>query len=123
MTQIKTTLLAALLFAASACAGSDNAPMHPEGANEGAALPTIVIVDLPSNDTPPSLANPFEDVSQELGFTTELDAQMVEDYGDICECSTQECLDLWVEQTIGCDVCVFVECDGTRRDGVCVTCD
>ena len=124
MTQIKTALLAALLLAASACAGSDDAQVSRNQVGIDATAPTIVIVDLPEGDAANSLSTRLEEArADELGFTTELDAQLIEDYGDICECTTQECQNEWVERAFGCDICVFSECEGSLRRGACVTCE
>lgn len=121
MTHIKSTLLAALLLATAACAESS---LGEDGQVDGAMVPTIVISELPSQDAQTPF-NPFAEQSPEQSFTAVLDAELIEDFGDVCECAAEdgECQSQWVEATFGCDFCAFTTCNDGQRLGSCVACD
>ena len=124
MTHIKSTILAALLLAATATCACAESSLVDDGQAEGAVVPTIAISELPSQDAQ-TLLNPFAEQSPELSFTAELDAQLIEDFGDVCECAADdgECQSRWVEATFGCDFCAFTTCGDGLRLGSCVVCD
>ncbi len=42
---------------------------------------------------------------------------------DPCTCTTDECIQQWGEDTLACDVCVVVFCDGEPRVHHCRFCD
>lgn len=41
--------------------------------------------------------------------------------GDVCACETSDCVTDWIEEHVGCDVCVTLVCDDGPTGG-CVRC-
>jgi hypothetical protein len=39
-----------------------------------------------------------------------------------CECSDLDCVEEWIEEHLGCDLCAHVACEGGTV-GVCVPCE
>lgn len=37
----------------------------------------------------------------------------------VCECADAECATAWIEENLGCGVCVLAICDGGNRGGGC----
>jgi hypothetical protein len=49
------------------------------------------------------------------------DAQPAE-LGPACACDDLACIEAWVDEHLGCDLCAHVECGGDTI-GVCVPCE
>ena len=70
------------------------------------------------------IAYEFTDVDEQV-FTDIYDSEdgpeTVE--GSICECSTEECREQYVRDTMGCNLCLDVVCEDGSFSGACVLCD
>jgi hypothetical protein len=72
-------------------------------------------------------AGDVADPTPDLPITLELDerdeaALDAAGAADPCECTTEACMTSWIEQEVGCDVCVVVMCDGIPVHG-CNLCE
>jgi hypothetical protein len=41
---------------------------------------------------------------------------------DPCQCNSQACVDSWVDDNLGCNVCISLYCDGEPGGHVCAQC-
>jgi hypothetical protein len=41
---------------------------------------------------------------------------------DPCQCNSQACVDSWVDENLGCNVCISLYCDGQPSGHICSQC-
>jgi hypothetical protein len=94
------------LLAMSACSAGGDADSDSDvavfpGQGQGTALEEVTLGDLSGFNSADSTDNTD---------------------GGVCACTTYECVQQWIGDNIGCDVCVGFQCDGQSVHG-CATCD
>ena len=63
----------------------------------------------------------FEEVLVDPGAEREAGAEVAPG-DDPCTCTTVECLEAWVDDHLGCDVCAGFVCDAAPADHACSAC-
>jgi hypothetical protein len=49
-------------------------------------------------------------------------SELPDEPNDPCACQSDQCVENWIDENLGCDICVAFSCSNLERDHYCIGC-